>query len=647
VRRALHAAAALLTAAGAVALPACGVSTGAGSAAGTLNEYVVSEFKGFDPTQSGEQMTTTLVINYYDQLYEFDYLKRPFALRPCLAEAMPEVSADGLTYTIRLRRGIRFADDPCFPGGKGREFTAHDVRFSFLRLMDTQTDSKGSWIFSDMVEGVDAFREHSKRPVRNARRSAYTAAEGYPEVSGFRAVDDHRLEIRLLKRYPQIVWVLAMGFASVYPPESVAKYGEEFGNHPVSTGPYLVKEYKPEQRAVLVRNPNYRTDDLYPSEGSPGDEDKPWRLGDAGRPMPLNEQVVVTVMKETQPMWLSFLGGALDRAVVPKDNFDAAVNPFTRELRPELAVKGMRLEKDPRLEVIYQCFNTQDPVVGRGDKGRAVRRAISLAIDLPWATHHLYNDRVARVDGPLIEEFPEFDPEFVSEWKQRPKESRESALARAKAELARAGVDVATLPPIYEEVQDTSLDRTHFLAAQRDLRDVGIRLESRGVTWQEMQDRIDRGQAQTWGISWGADYPDAQNFLQLFYGPNKPPGPNGANYQNPKYDDLYQQSMTLEAGPERTRLYREMQKIVTDDCVWVFKYRRTQYSFSHPWLTGYRYNDLSPRTFKYCRVDKTSGAFSAGRRREVHWTPVLVFVGATLALGAAMVVGARQTSRGW
>src|SRR5204862_4162653 len=97
----------------------------------------------------------------------------------------------------------------------------------------------------------------------------------------------------------------------------------EFMNHPVSTGPYLVAEYKPEQRAVLVRNPNYRLDDLYPTEGSPGDEAKPWRRENAGKAMPLNDRVVVTVMKETQPMWLSFLGGAIDRAVVPKDNFDS------------------------------------------------------------------------------------------------------------------------------------------------------------------------------------------------------------------------------------------------------------------------------------------------------------------------------------
>lgn len=644
LRRALLACAVLAAA----TLAACGAESRGGLASGTLRTYVPSEMKGFDPTQAGEETTTTMVVNFYDQLYEFDYLQRPFALTPCLAAAMPIVSDDGLTYTIPLRRGIRFADDPCFAAsrGVGREMTASDVEFCFLRLMDAHARPKGSWIFAGQIEGIDAFAKASETAKKDPRRADYRPEDGYPPVRGLEVVDDYTLRVRLVKRYPQFVWVLAMGYASVYPPEAIAFYGEEFMNHPVSTGPYRLAEYNPTQRAVFVRNVNYR-EDLYPSAGSPGDEAKPWRLGDAGRRLPLNERVVVTVHVETQPMWLKFLGGELDRAGVPKDSFDAAIDPSTRELRPDMSARGIRLEKDEKLEVIYDCFNMQDPVVGQGDQARAIRRAISLAIDLEWARKHLYNERVADVQGILCAEFPEFDPAFVNPWKRRPGESRAEVLARARQLLADAGVDVKRLPAIKQDVQESTTDRQFFLAVQRDLAEIGIRIEPHTVTWQEMQERIDRGEAQTWGISWGADYPDAQNFLQLFYGPNKPPGPNSANYQNPAFDRMYEEAAVLEPGPERTALYRKMQQMVVDDCVWVFKYRRTQYTLTHPWLSGYRYNDLSPRTFKYCRVDASALGGGATGARKPNLVPVAVVAVAALALLGAMVTVAFTTKRGW
>jgi len=628
------------------ALSACGTDAYPGEPPGTLHTYVVSEMKGFDPTQAGEETTTLLVLNLYDQLYEFDYLARPFRLVPCLAEAMPEVSADGLTYTIRLKRGVRYADDPCFPGGRGRELTAHDVVFSFLRLMDVRVESKGSWIFAGRLAGLDAFHEATKVAPKNPARAAYTAAERYPEVPGLVAVDDHTVRLTLTEPYPQLVWTLAMPYGSVYPPEAVATYGEEFMNHPVATGPYTVAEYSPAQRVVLVRNPTYRAE-TYPTAGAEGDAAVHGRLDDAGKSLPLNDRVVVTVFKETQPMWLYFQRGFLDRVGVPKDNFDSAIDPVTRELKASFRDRGIELDKDPRLEVIYDLFNMQDPGVGQGEKARAVRRAISLALDQEWATRHMYNDRVSRVDGPILEEFPEFDPAFRNPWKRRPDETRAQVLDRARKVLADAGVDPRALPPIEQDVQESTIDRQLFLASQRDLAELGIQVKAHTSTWQEMQERIDRGQVQTCGLSWGADYPEAQNFLQLFYGPNKPPGPNGANYQNPEFDRLYDQAATMQPSAARTALYRRMQEIVVDDCVWVVRYRRLQFTLRHPWTYGYRYNDLSPKYFKFCRVDDAARRGANAEANRVAFGPPLAIGAAVAGLLAAMVVVARRTKRGW
>jgi oligopeptide transport system substrate-binding protein len=611
----------------------------------TLHLDVQQEVKGLDPSQADEEMAGTLVQNVYDTLYEYHHLKRPFELVPCLAEAMPEVTDEEKTYRIRLKKGVRFVDDPCFveSAGRGREMTADDVVFCLKRLMDAKTDSPGTWLLERKVEGLDDFHEASKKfeKHRGARR-------GYPDVAGLRVVDRHTVEVRLVEPYPQLVWVLAMGYTSIYPPEAVAHYGDEFLNHAVGTGPYRVVEFSNAQRTILERNPTYR-EDLYPSDGNPGDAER-GRLDDAGKRLPLNDRVVVTVFKELQPRWLYFMSGFLDRALIPKDNFAGAVDPKTMELLPDLAARGIRLDKDPKLEVIYDCFNMLDPVFGQsaGEKGRAIRCAMHLANDEDWANEHLYNRRVSPLAGPLIQEFSEFDPSFVNPWKRRPGETRAQALDRARAILAEAGYPGGRgIPEIAYEVNDDSTSGQHFMAFQRDMAEVGIRVRPNQVTWSEMIQRTRLGKAQMWGLAWGADYPDPQNFMQLFYGPNKAPGPNGSNYQNPELDRLYERAQAMSPGPERTALYRDMQRIVVDDCVWIFKYRRLQFNLMQPWLHGYRYNDLSYKYFKYCRVDSRERGRDVEDLNRAKPLPMLVFLGVFAVILVGSWAFAQRSRRGW
>lgn len=638
-------AAAVLAAWGAACgLAACGTNAYPGEPAGTLHVSLVSEIKGLDPIQADEETTSTLVINLYDQLYEYEHLKRPFALKPCLAEAMPEVSADGLVYTIRLRKGVRFVDDPCFTktGGRGRELVAADVVYSFQRLMDAKLDARGTWIFDGKLVGIDAFHEASASAEEN------WAVEGYPAVEGVSAPDEHTVVLKVVEPYPQLTWVLAMSYGSIYPREAVAYYRGDFKSHAVSTGPYLVEEYKPNQRIVLRRNPGYRAGDTYPAEeGVKGDREL-GRLSEAGKALPLNERVVATVFKETQPMWLYFMRGYLDRVGVPKDNFASAIDPTTKELLPEMRQRGVTLDKDPRLEVIYDCFNLQDPVVGKGEKAKAIRRAMSLAFDYDWARKNLYNDRVSRVEGPILEEFAEYDPSFVNPWKPGPGETRAQVLARARKILADAGMPGGEgIPEIEQDVQESTADRQFFQSAQRDFAEIGIRLKPYTSTWSEMNSRINKGQAQMFGLSWGADYPEAQNFLQLFYGPNKAPGPNGASYQNPEFDRIFAQAAAMQPSPERRRLYQELQRIVVDDCVWIVKYRRLNYNLINPWLHGYRYNDISSKYYKYCRVDTSHRSVEVRGLNEMNLVPAVVLVAVVVGLVGATVLAGRRRMRGW
>ena len=640
----------LLPAAAVLVLAGCGANPYPDDVPGTFHTYFITEMKGFDPIQSDEETKSYCVQNVYDSLYEFHWLKRPLELVPCLAAEMPRVAPDGLTWTIPLKKGVRFTDDPCFPGGKGREFVASDLVYCFKRLMDDRLASPGTWVLDGQVVGLDEFRQASAKIPRDDARDSYEPGPaGFPAVEGLSAPDPYTFVIRLKQPYPQLRWVLAMGYTAIYPHEAVAAYGIEFMNHVVATGPYLLKEYVPRQRLVLVRNPNYRTDDLFPSDGMPGDESL-HRLDDAGKPLPLNDRVVATAFVEQQPMWLYFQAGFLDRAQIPKDNFAGAIDPKTGALLPEFAGRGVRLDKDPRLEVIYDCFNMQDPVVGTpaGAKGLAIRRAMSLAFDEEWARVNLYNERVTPVQGPIIEEFPEFDPGFVNPWKHAKGESHADAVVRARKILADAGLEGGRgIPPIVQEVVSDTTNLQFFLAMQRDMKEIGIDLRSNRVGWQEQNQRIREAKAQMWGLSWGADYPEAQNFLQCFYGPNKSPGPNGSNYEDAEFDALYAKAAVLEPTEERKQLYRRMQEIVVDRCLWIFKYRRLAFNLVEPWLHGYRYNDVSAKYFKYCRVDDDPRRRTIAdlNRPEPGWA--LAGLG-VLGIGAAWTaVASGRRRKGW
>lgn len=638
-------------------LAACGSNPYPGEPDGTLHVFLASEVKSLDPAHAQDEVSNICILNLYDQLYEYEYLERPFRLRPSIAEALPEISDDRLTYTIRIREGIRFVQDACWGNEPPREVNAHDFVFCLKRLMDARTKSTGTWIFDGKVAGLDEFRKVSADIPKNPRRDRYTVEDGYPEVEGLRALDDRTLQIKLTEPYPQFIWTLAMGYTSIYPREAIRYYGKEFLHHAVGTGPYMLESASLSKKFVYVRNPDFR-EERFPEPRTDTEafrkqaelDRKANRLADVGKLLPLNDRVVVTVFKETQPQWLYFMRGYLDRTGIPKDNFDGAVDKHTFELLPVMQERGIQLDKDPKMEVIYDCFNMEDPVVGApaGAKGLAIRRAISLAADNEWAITHLYNGRAERVDGPILREFKEYDPAFLNPWKKRPDQKREEALALARKILADAGYPGGEgIPTLTKDIIDSDINRTFFLAFQRDLADVGIKVEAYSTTWPEFLRRLNNKKSQIWGVSWGADYPDPQNFFQLYYGPNKAPGVNKSCYDNPEFNELYAKARVMLEGEERTALYRRMQEIVTDDCVWSFRYRRRNFNLRHPWLFGYRYNDMGQKYFKYCRVDSEMRAREVERVNKPTVWPLYVFFGFLGVAVTATLISARRRVRGW
>jgi len=544
-----------------------------------------AKIKGLDPAFADDLYSGLEVTRIYEGLLQYKYLKRPYQLEPCLAEAMPTISKDGKTYTFKLKKGVVFQDDKAFKAtnGKGRELVAEDFVYSFKRIADPKLNSPMWWLFDGKIEGLNEWHDAAAK----AGKTDYSLP-----VSGLRAVDASTLEIKLKARSYQFAFSLAMPATGVVAREVVEEYGAEFLNHPVGTGAFKLSEYNPAAKIVYVKNPTYRHE-VYPSEGEPEDQAR-GLLADAGKPLPLVDKIVMTVHVESQPQWLNFMQGNLDAAPIPKDNFAQAIDPKTKELMPDMKAKGILLFKEPSLDITHTSFNMTDPLVG---KNKLLRQAISMAVNTPEEIDLFYNGRAISAEGPIPPGLAGYDPNLKNPYKVY-------SVEKAKEYLKKAGYpDGKGLPPLeYLSLADTTARQmTEYF--QKEMAAIGIQIKVQTFSWPEFQQSLKNKKGQMWSFAWGADYPDAENFLQLFYSKNGSPGPNDSNYSNPEFDKLYEKSLTLNDSPERTALYKKMAAIVIEDTPWAFGTHRVTYGLTHPWLKNYKPHEFNHGMAKYYRID--------------------------------------------
>ena len=251
--------------------------------------------KSLDPGQSADEVTNEVIPNIYESLLEYNYLKRPLQLEPSLAAEMPQVSKDGLTHTIKIKPGVHFQDSEVFPEGKGRELTAQDFVYSWKRLADPKTQSDGFWIFDGKIKGLNEWRDKLVKGEAN-----YDTP-----IEGLETPDAHTLVIKLTRPYFQLHYVLTMTYSAAVPREAVTKYGAEFMNHPVGTGPFAFESWIRGNKVVLKKNPTW-SGQAYPNEGEAGDQEK-GLLADAGKPMPFVDKLVFFELPEDQPRWLNMM----------------------------------------------------------------------------------------------------------------------------------------------------------------------------------------------------------------------------------------------------------------------------------------------------------------------------------------------------
>jgi len=555
----------------------------------TLNLAVSSQVKGMDPIYANDRYSANEVARVYEGLLEYHYLKRPYTLVPNLAESMPKVSDDGLTYTFTIKKGVVFQDDPSFPEGKGRELTAEDFVYSIKRLADPKLQGLGWWLLEGKVLGLNEWRK---------KYSELPEVDYNEQVEGLKALDKHTLQFKLAKPFPQFLYALAMPFTFAVAREAVEKYGREFLNHPVGTGPFAIKDgaFKQTKKIEYVKSPTFRKK-TYPCDAS-AEFEKAGMTKDCGKDLPLVDRIVVNIIEEDQPRWLNFQKGKVDYVSVPKDNFDTVI-PDAKNLSPEYKTKGIELMVSPSLDVTYTAFNHDLDLFKNNVK---LRQAMSAAYDINTANKLFYNNQAIPAQSVVPPGISGHIDGYISPYRGM---GTKENVEMAKKLLAEAGYPNGKgLPPITYDCPNSTVSRQIGEYFKKQMAEIGITVKVIQNPWPELQKKITTRNVMTYGIAWGADYPDAENFLQLLYGPNAAPGANGSGYNNPELNRLFKTAAVMQDSPERTALYEKMNRIAAEQVPWIYGVHRQSFVLRHSWLRNFVNSDFDSGIAQYLNIDK-------------------------------------------
>jgi len=600
--------------------------------------------RSLDPQKSYDQMSRRLLEPVVETLLEYHPFKTdPYEVVPALLAEMPraENQSDGsVLYTCTLRENIHFTDDPCFPGGKGRELVAADVQFAFQRLCDPKVESPVFGNLADYVVGMtEAFEDAKKNG-----RFDYSKP-----VRGVELMGDHSFRLRLTKSYPQIIYWLAMHFTSPVAREAVAYYDgashpdgpggamrvrPKFEWHPVGTGPFVLREYHPGHSVRLVRNSGYRTT-VFPSGGWSAERETELRPL-AGAALPLLDEVMITIFRETLPVMLLTRQGYLDGMGVSKDAFNAFMTA-SNELTPKYRDRGMRLEKDVEPSTFYLSLNLQDPVLGSNKK---LRQALSCAFDAQGWLDIFYNS------VPIVAQ--QVIPPGLFGHQTDFRNPYGHDLEKGRRLLVEAGYPGGRDPKTGRPLELTmdvnatgAMERQMAEFTQRSLERLGIRVKVVENNFARMLEKEDQGNFQiASGTGWGADYPDPENFLFLFYSKNAPPvGKNVSRYSNPEFDRLFERMATMENNAERGEIVSKMNAILAEDCPVVLEFHRAMYVVVQPFAPRTQSNAMLEGGLKYARVDH-----AMREAMRAAWNPVPRW---PLAVGVMFAAAALWYAAAW
>jgi len=548
---------------------------------------------GFDPAASNDLYSGTIGQAIFDTLYTYDYLARPSKLAPLAAESLPQITDNGKTYTIKLRKGITFTSDPAF-GGKKRELVADDVVYSLKRLADPKLRSP--WVF--LVEGRFVGLDEEIAAAKLSGNFAYDK-----KIPGLEVVDRYTLRLRLKDTDYNLPYVLAHEPTAIVAREVIEKYGESDGRamgNPVGSGPYKLAQWVRSSKIVLEANPDYRGFTWDFTSTDPADQKMIAQM--KGRKMPAVGRVEISIIEEDQARWLAFQNRELDIM-----NMEGPLAPqalVDGKLKPELAVKGIRLDRIVDPEISYVYWNLQDPVVGGLSKEKvALRRAMAMSYNVEQDIKVIRNGQAVAATYPI----PPGVVGNVAGWKSSVKYDPAGANALLDKFGYKKGADGFRALPDGKPLVVTLFSRPDSLGRQQDelwkasLDAIGIRMDVHKDKFAELLKLEKQCKVMSRPAAWIADYPDGDNFMQLLYGPNTGAS-NGGCAKIPEYDALYAKTTRMPPGPERDKLYQEMTRIAEAYAPWRLTISRYRNQLLQPRVEGYKKHPILRAQWQYLDV---------------------------------------------
>jgi ABC-type transport system substrate-binding protein len=573
------------------ALPKASVPSGAAAAMDgkkILRVAFNTAETGFDPVQLSDLYSRTITPHIFEGLYTYDHLARPAKIVPLTAVALPEVSPDFKVWTVRIKPGIFFAADPAFKGKK-RELVAEDYIYSIKRAADPANRAQiWTWVETFALEGLGEARQSAlaqKKPFDYDR-----------PIPGLQALDRHTIRFTLTKTSPRFLESLASSdLLGAVAREVVETYGESVAAHPVGTGPFRLKSWRRSSQIVLERSPDYR-EVFYDAQPAADDAEGQAILARLkGRRLPMVDEVVVSVIEEDQPRWLSFLRGEIDALA---GQYGAVPAAFTTQampngkLAPNLARRGIQGRRQVNSDVGFVYFNMEDPIVGGYTPEKvALRRAIGLSYDVEREIRVIRRGQAIPAQSSIVPHTVGYTADFKSE-----AGDYDPARARALLDLYgyvdKDGDGWRDLPDgkplvIKRSTLPEQIYRQFDELWRANLEAIGVRTVFDVAKFPDQLKKARAGTLQVWSLASSAASPDGQSALYRMHGPQAG-GQNLARFKLPEFDALYARMEVLPHGPERQAMFEEAKKIGIAYMPYKPLGHRISTDLWHPSVIGFR-----------------------------------------------------------
>jgi ABC-type transport system substrate-binding protein len=535
-----------------------------------------NDITSLDPQQGTDLYSTRVATSIFEGLYEFEYLSSGSKVIPCTAEALPAIGDDGKTWTMRVKKGIYFTDDPAFKG-KPRELVAADYAYAIERVMDPNLRSGGDPALSDLIVGARAIVDAARKP---GGKFDYDAP-----MAGLSTPDRYTLVIKLVHPDYTLLERLAGLNMMAVAREVVEAAGADVLRHPVGTGPYRLKEWRPASRVVLEANPKYRKV-VFPENADAPQQDLVRAM--RGKTLPVIGRIEISIIEESQPEILAFSQGGLDYIALGGDDMKRVME--NGQLRPDLAGAGVRHLRYTAPSLGFTYFNMDDPIVGGYSTSQiALRRAIGMGFDVNEMIRVLFAGNALPANQLLPPGVSGHDPALP------PKSLYDPASARALLDRFgfrdRDGDGYRETPDgkpltVVRGTLPESWYREVDLLWKKSMDAIGIRMKVQQQTFAELNNLSRAGKLPMFNLGYRSLEPSGYQILQTLWS-KESRDVNPAQFKNADYDAAYEQFLRTPAGPGRVALARRMSELSQAFMPMILHTYAIGNVLEHPWVEGY------------------------------------------------------------